>query len=100
MSGAGSGEPAASGGGVRSAPLPAPCSPPPLKTTTMSRAPIAAPATPHGRPTCQPAAWAGEEVARAPHLWQNLAVAASAVPQLGQSLAGLNLTARLAAWSS
>src|SRR5258708_4460370 len=48
----------------------------------------------HGRPTCEPApgsgeGWVtGEETAstRAPHLWQNLAVAASAVPQLEQGM--------------
>src|SRR5438128_1718309 len=88
-------------------PLPPPDPPPrspPLRINTVSRAPIAAPATPQGKPTCQPAAWevgegGGEGAARAPHLWQNLAVAASAVPQLGQSIEWDNLTGRIAARS-
>ena len=58
-------------------------SPPARITSTVSRAPTAAPAIPHGRPARQPAA-AWPTLRFAPHLWQNLAVGGTAVPHAGQ----------------
>src|SRR6266516_4765672 len=78
MSG-GESDPPAEGGGSLAAPRP----PPERITSTVSRAPTAAPAIPHGRPARQPAA--GRPTLRfAPHLWQNLAVEGTAVPHAGQ----------------
>src|SRR3989442_11743622 len=76
MSG-GEGEPPDGGG----------ASPPARITSTVSRAPSAAPAIPHGRPARQPAAgWPALRFA--PHLWQNLAVGGTAVPHAGQIIGG------------
>src|SRR5438093_13776734 len=70
-------------GGDPSPPLPAsriplPEEPLTRKASTVSSAPSAAPATPHGSPARHPDAWATP--AGAPHLWQNRAAGESAAP--------------------